>query len=141
MFGAECVTTKQAMVVSFLSTTTIFTINNEHEIGVCAMCSRHLPVNRYFAKSLEPESRGRCLVQVVMDDFFDVAYQHDQAGKRHYYIAVRWSHRFQGKWISYAIFFGSCHYESQHGAESWLLSAYSPCCTSRDIIDTCLKKH
>lgn len=94
------------MVVSFLSTTTIFTINNEYEIGVCAMCSRHIPVNRYFAKSLEPESRGRCLAQVVMDAFFDVANEHDQAGKRHYYIAVRWNHRFQGKWLSCAIFLG-----------------------------------
>lgn len=89
MFGAECVTTKQAMVVSFLSTTTIFAITTEYETGACAMYSRRLPVNRYFAKSLEPESRGRCPAQIAMDKFFDVAYERDQAGKRHHYIAVR----------------------------------------------------
>ena len=44
------------MVVSFLNTVTIFFIILGYEVNVCAMYSRHLPVNRYFAKSLEPES-------------------------------------------------------------------------------------
>jgi len=38
-----------------------------------------------------------------MDEFFDVAYERDQAGNRHHYLAVRWDHRFQGKCISYAV--------------------------------------
>lgn len=50
MFGVECVTTEQAMVVSFLDTTTIFTVVPGYEVGLCAMYPRHLPVNRYFAK-------------------------------------------------------------------------------------------
>ena len=38
-----------------------------------------------------------------MDNFFDVAYERDEAGKRHHYLAVRWNHRLQGQWDSYAI--------------------------------------
>jgi hypothetical protein len=38
-----------------------------------------------------------------MDNFFDVAYERDEAGKRHHYIAVRWDHRLQGQWFSYAV--------------------------------------
>lgn len=38
-----------------------------------------------------------------MDNFFDIAYERDQAGKRHHHATVRWDHRFQGKWFSYAV--------------------------------------
>ena len=38
-----------------------------------------------------------------MDNFFDVAYERDEAGKRHHYLAVRWYHRLQGQWLSYAV--------------------------------------
>lgn len=56
MFGVESATTEQAMVVLFLNTTTIFAIVPEYEVGLCAMYSRHLPVNRDSAKSLRLES-------------------------------------------------------------------------------------
>lgn len=103
MFGVGCVTAEKAMVVLFLNTQMIFAIILGYEIGLCAMYSRQRPVNRYFAKSWEPENRGRCADQVAMDKFFDVAYERDQAGKRHHYLAVRWDHRLQGKWISEAV--------------------------------------
>jgi hypothetical protein len=38
-----------------------------------------------------------------MDKFFDVAYERNQAGKRHHYLAVRWDHWLQGKHISHAV--------------------------------------
>ena len=38
-----------------------------------------------------------------MDKFFDVAYEHDQAGKRHHYLTVCRDHRFQGECMSYAV--------------------------------------
>lgn len=55
------------MVVLFMNTKTIFAIIFGYEIGLCAMYSRQPPVNRYFAKSWEPEIRGRCADQVAMD--------------------------------------------------------------------------
>jgi hypothetical protein len=91
------------MVVLFLNTKTIFAIFLGYEIGLCAMYSRQHPANRYFAKSWEPESRGRCAEQVAMDKFFNVPYERDQAGTRHHYLAVRWDHQFQGQWLSYAV--------------------------------------
>lgn len=96
MFGVESVTTKQATVVSFLNTETIFAIVLGYEVALYAMYSRHRPVYRYFAKGLEPERRGRGADHVAMDRSFDVAYASDQAGKSHHYIAVRCDHRFQG---------------------------------------------
>lgn len=38
-----------------------------------------------------------------MVNFFDVAYERDEAGKRHHYLAVRWNHQLQGQWLSYAV--------------------------------------
>lgn len=37
--------------------------------------------------------------------------------------------------------FGVCQYDSQHGVESWPPSACSPCCTLREVVDSCLRNH
>ena len=56
VLGVGCVTAKQAMVVMFLDDTAVLAITHEYEVGLCTLCPRHIPMNRCYAESLEPET-------------------------------------------------------------------------------------